>query len=172
MTQQADLPERSLPTAVGGHRGGWMRTARGIGSERMLDERDISSLLDALNANRVLLARTRICVIRLQKNPRRYHGRSDVNPSRKIADIIISTPGLAQRVLEDPRLQVDGSIDIGVMKKSERLLMVRIVRNPFVDFCRSSKLFAVSVNSDVHSPDVNVTGARTSFHEHARKPPL
>ena len=95
----------------------------------MLDERDISSLIDALNANRVLLARTRICLIRLQKNPRRYHGRSAVNPPRKIADMIINTPGLAQRVLEDPRLQDDGGIDIGVMKKSERFLLVCIARN-------------------------------------------
>jgi hypothetical protein len=138
----------------------------------MLDERDISSLIDALNANRVLLARTRICLIRLQKNPRRYHGRSDVNPSRKIADMIINTPGLSQRLLEDPRLQDDGSVDIGVMKKSERLFMVRIVRDPFADLSRSNRLFVVYVNSDVHSPNVNVTGAKTSFRGLARKPPL
>lgn len=134
----------------------------------MLDEGDISSLIGALNANRVLLARTRICLIRLQKNPRRYHGRSDVNPPRKIADMIINTPGLAQRVLEDPRLQDNGGMDIGVMKKSERLLLVCIARKLLVDSCRDLRRFDVSVKSDVHSPNVVVTGART-FYRLARR---
>jgi hypothetical protein len=93
----------------------------------MLQEPDISSLLDALNANRLLLARTRICLIRLQKNPRRYHGRIEVNAPRKIAYMINLTPGLARRVLEDPRFHEDADTDIGVMKKSERLLMVSIL---------------------------------------------
>ena len=44
----------------------------------------------------------------------------------------MNTPGLAQRVLEDPRLQIDESLDIGVMKKSERFLLVRI-RNSFAE---------------------------------------
>jgi hypothetical protein len=90
----------------------------------MLEEPDISSLLDALNSNRVLLARTRICLGRLQRNPRRYHGRIEINAPRKIAYMINLTPGLARRVLEDPRFQEDSSLDVGVMKKSERLLMV------------------------------------------------
>ena len=90
----------------------------------MLEEPDISSLLDALNSNRLLLARTRICLSRLQKNPRRYHGRIEVNAPRKIAYMINLTPGLARRVLEDPRFQEDRNLDVGVMKKSERFLMV------------------------------------------------
>jgi len=90
----------------------------------MLEEPDISSLLDALNSNRLLLTRTRICLARLQKNPRRYHGRIDVNAPRKIAYMINLTPGLARRVLEDPRFQEDNALDAGVMKKSERLLLV------------------------------------------------
>jgi hypothetical protein len=89
----------------------------------MLEE-DISSLLDALNSNRLLLARTRVCLARLQKNPRRYHGRIEVNAPRKIAYMISLTPGLAQRVLDDPRFQEEDDLDIGVMKKSERLLQV------------------------------------------------
>jgi hypothetical protein len=92
----------------------------------MLEEPDISSLIDALNDNRVLLARTRICLTRLQKNPRRYNGRIEANAPRKIAYMINLTPSLARRVLEDPRLQEDGTI-VGVMKKSERL---RMVQNP------------------------------------------
>jgi hypothetical protein len=91
----------------------------------MLEEPDISSLLEALNSNRLLLARTRICLSRLQKDPRRYHGRVDISAPRKIAYMINITPGLAKRILEDPRFQEDSSIDVGVMKKSERLLMVR-----------------------------------------------
>jgi hypothetical protein len=90
----------------------------------MLDEPEISALLDALNSNRILLARTRICLGRLQRNPRRYHGRIEINAPRKIAYMINLTPGLARRVLEDPRFQEDSSLDVGVMKKSERLLMV------------------------------------------------
>ena len=90
----------------------------------MLEEPDISSLLDALQSNRLLLARTRICLARLQRNPRRYHGRDEVNAPRKIANIINLTPGLTRRVTEDPRLQVDPELDIGVMKKSERLALV------------------------------------------------
>lgn len=90
----------------------------------MLDEPDISSLLDVLNSNRLLLARTRICLTRLQKNPRRYHGRIEVNHPRRIAHMINLTPGLARRVLEDPRFQEESSLDVGVMKKSERLRMV------------------------------------------------
>ena len=90
----------------------------------MLEEPDISSLIDALNYNRVLLARTKICLTRLQKNPRRYHGRIEANAPRKIAYMINLTPGLARRVLEDPRLQENGTL-VGVMKKSERLLLVR-----------------------------------------------
>lgn len=92
----------------------------------MLEEPDISSLLEALNSNRLLLARTRICLARLQKNPRRYHGRIEVSPHRKIAYMINITPGLARRVLEDPRFQEDPYLNVGVMKKSERLLMVHI----------------------------------------------
>lgn len=92
----------------------------------MLEEPDISSLLDALNSNRLLLARTRICLARLQRNPRRYHGRIEVNAPRKIAYMINLTPGLARQVLEDPRFQDDSGIDVGVMKKSERLLRVSI----------------------------------------------
>jgi hypothetical protein len=90
----------------------------------MLEEPDISSLLDALNSNRILLVRTRICLARLQRNPRRYHGRIEVNAPRKIAYMINLTPGLTRRVLEDPRFQEDSNLDVGVMKKSERLLMV------------------------------------------------
>ena len=90
----------------------------------MLEEPDITSLLDALNSNRLLLARTRICLTRLQRNPHRYHGRIEVNAPRKIASMITLTPGLAQRVLEDPRFQDFGDLDIGVMKASERLLLV------------------------------------------------
>lgn len=91
----------------------------------MLEEPDISSLLDALQSNRLLLARTRICLARLQRNPRRYHGRDEVNAPRKIAHIINLTPGLARRVMDDPRLQVDAELDVGVMKKSDRLALVR-----------------------------------------------
>ena len=94
----------------------------------MLEEPDISSLLDALNSNRLLLARTRICLTRLQRNPRRYHGRIEVNAPRKIAYMINLTPGLARQVLEDPRFQDDSDIDVGVMKKSERLLRVSVQR--------------------------------------------
>jgi len=90
----------------------------------MLEEPDVTSLLDALNTNRPLLARTRICLARLQKNPRRYDGRLEVNNARKIAYMINLTPGLARRLLEDPRFQDEDDLDIGVMKKSERLLMV------------------------------------------------
>jgi hypothetical protein len=93
----------------------------------MLEEPDISSLLDALHSNRVLLARTRICLLRLQRNPRRYHGRIEVNAPRKIAYMINLTPGLAQRVLEDPRFREDSTVDVGVMKKSERLYMVSLL---------------------------------------------
>lgn len=89
-----------------------------------MQEEDISSLLDALNSNRLLLARTRVCLARLQKNPRRYHGRIEVNGPRKIAYMINLTHGLAQRVLDDPRFQEEGNLEIGVMKKSERLLQV------------------------------------------------
>jgi hypothetical protein len=92
----------------------------------MLEEPDISSLLDALNSNRLLLARTRICLARLQRNPRRYHGRIEVNAARKIAYMINLTPGLARQVLEDPRFQNDSDVDVGVMKKSERLLRVSL----------------------------------------------
>jgi len=103
----------------------------------MLEESDISSLIDALNYNRVLLARTRICLARLQKNPRRYHGRIEANAPRKIAYMINLTPGLATRVLEDPRLQEDCTI-VGVMKKSERLRMVRNARMLPVDLIANS----------------------------------
>jgi len=92
----------------------------------MLEEPDISSLLDALNSNRLLLARTRICLARLQRNPRRYHGRIEVNAPRKIAYMINLTPGLARLVLEDPRFQDGPGVDVGVMKKSERLLRVSV----------------------------------------------
>jgi len=34
------------------------------------------------------------------------------------------SPGLVRQVLEDPRFQDDGGLDIGVMKKSERLFRV------------------------------------------------
>ena len=90
----------------------------------MVEERDISSLLDALQSNRHLLARTRVCLARLERNPRRYYGRDEVNTPRRIAAIIYQTPGLTRRVMEDPRLQVDAGFDVGVMKKSERLVMV------------------------------------------------
>jgi hypothetical protein len=96
----------------------------------MFDEPDVSSLLDVLNSNRLLLARTRICLIRLQKNPRRYHGRIEANHPRKIAYMINLTPGLARRVLEDPRFREESNIDVGVMKKSERLLRVGVP--PFI----------------------------------------
>lgn len=36
------------------------------------------------------------------------------------------TPGLARLVLEDPRFQDGPDVDVGVMKKSERLLRVSI----------------------------------------------
>jgi len=90
----------------------------------MSEEHDISSLLDALQSNRPLLARTRVCLARLQRNPRRYYGRDEVNAPRRIAKTIYHTPGLARRVMEDPRLQIDAGFDVGVMKKSERLAMV------------------------------------------------
>lgn len=62
--------------------------------------------------------------MRLQRNPRRYYGRMEVNAPRKIACMINSTPGLTRRVLEDPRVQSVQDLDVGVMKKSERLIMV------------------------------------------------
>jgi len=89
----------------------------------MLEEPDISLLLDALRSNRLLLARTRICLDRLERNPRRYHG-DEFSAPRRIAYIIHLTPGLSRRVKEDPRLQVDAGFDVGVMKKSERLALV------------------------------------------------
>ena len=116
----------------------------------MLEEPDISSLLDALNSNRLLLARTRICLARLQRNPRRYHGRIEVNAPRKIAYMINLTPGLARLVLEDPRFQ-DAGVHVGVMKKSERLLRVSLpITNliPDISCCgmsMSEKVFFRSV---------------------------
>lgn len=115
-----------------------------------MEEPDISSLLDALSSNRVLLAQTRICLARLQKNPRRYHGRIEANAPRKIAYMINLTPGLARRVLEDPRFQTDYDLDIGVMKKSERLLKVRILC-PLGLPNRNAKLFNVYVKANVLS---------------------
>jgi len=112
-----------------------------IPKRRMLEEPDITSLLDALNTNRPLLARTRICLARLQKNPRRYHGRLEVNNARKIAYMINLTPGLARRLLEDPRFQDDDE-DIGVMKKSERLLMV-CFHTPRINYCNVPLLISV-----------------------------
>jgi hypothetical protein len=112
----------------GNHHFGDTAEVRRVGNEtkiKMLEEPDISSLLNALNSNRLLLARTRICLARLQKNPRRYYGRIEVNAPRKIAYMINITPGLARRVLEDPRFQEDSTLNIGIMKKSERLLTVR-----------------------------------------------
>ena len=114
----------------------------------MLDEPDISSLIDALSYNKVLLARTRICLARLQKNPRRYHGRIEANAPRKIAYMINLTPGLARRVLDDPRLQEDSTV-VDVMKKSERLRMVRnpsafqvnVIANPVSSMCVSKAVF-------------------------------
>jgi hypothetical protein len=126
----------------------------------MLEEADISSLIDALSYNRVLLARTRICLTRLQKNPRRYHGRIEANAPRKIAYMISLTPGLARRVLEDPRLQEDGTF-VGVMKKSERLNMVRNPGRFWVNVNSKFSRLNVSVKSGVLLLNVYVTGAKT-----------
>jgi hypothetical protein len=125
----------------------------------MLEEPDISSLLDALNSNRVLLARTRICLARLQRNPRRYHGRIDVNAPRKIAYMINLTPGLARRVLEDPRFQEDSALDVGVMKKSERLLLVYFLGIALLTF-RNTEPLSAFANTDVLSPSVCVIIAK------------
>ena len=95
----------------------------------VLEEPDISALLEALVSNKLLLARTRVCLRRLQRNPRRYHGRIEGNPARKIAYIIHLTPGLARRVLDDPRFDDDSDIDTGVITTSERLRRVYLLLN-------------------------------------------
>ena len=89
------LPPHSLARSRFGSAGRWTK---------VWNEPDISSLLDVLSANRTLLACTKICLIRLERNLRPYYGRVEANTPRKIANMINLTPSLARRVLDNPRL--------------------------------------------------------------------